>query len=93
MDYVPGGSSGAAVSVGGLECVHFGSDTGGLVRNPASFCGVVGYKPTYGLISRYGLTHTQTASNRLGLNKNSEDTVLVKHNGIDENDNTTIDNQ
>ena len=96
-DYVPGGSSGgSAVSVSALECIaSLGSDTGGSVRNPASFCSTVGYKPTYGLISRYGLISYANSIEQVGpLTRTVEDTAFLLNiiSGKDENDNTTIDN-
>ncbi|MGH1568236.1 MAG: Asp-tRNA(Asn)/Glu-tRNA(Gln) amidotransferase subunit GatA [Nitrosopumilus sp.] len=93
---VPGGSSGgSAVSVSAFECVaSLGSDTGGSVRNPASFCSAVGYKPTYGLISRYGLISYANSIEQIGpLTRTVKDTAFMLNliSGIDPNDNTTID--
>ena len=98
IDYVPGGSSGgSAVSVSAFECVaSLGSDTGGSVRNPASFCSVVGYKPTYGLISRYGLISYANSIEQIGpLTRTIKDTAFMLNliSGLDPNDNTTINNQ
>ncbi len=97
MDYVPGGSSGgSAVSVSAFECVaSLGSDTGGSVRNPASFCSTVGYKPTYGLISRYGLISYANSIEQIGpLTRTVEDAAFMLNliAGLDPNDNTTVDN-
>lgn len=97
-DYVPGGSSGgSAVSVSAFECVaSLGSDTGGSVRNPASFCSTVGYKPTYGLISRYGLISYANSIEQIGpLTRTVEDAAFMLNliSGQDSNDNTTVDNK
>ena len=97
-EYVPGGSSGgSAVSVSAFECVaSLGSDTGGSVRNPASFCSVVGYKPTYGLISRYGLISYSNSIEQIGpLTRTVKDTAFMLNiiSGLDPNDNTTMDNK
>ena len=98
VECVPGGSSGgSAVSVSALECVaSLGSDTGGSVRNPASFCSTVGYKPTYGLISRYGLISYANSIEQIGpLTRTVKDTAFMLNliAGLDLNDNTTIDNK
>jgi len=97
-EYVPGGSSGgSAVSVSAFECIaSLGSDTGGSVRNPASFCSVVGYKPTYGLISRYGLISYSNSIEQIGpLTRTVKDTAFMLNiiSGLDHNDNTTMDNK
>lgn len=97
LDYVPGGSSGGSgASVSAFECVaSLGSDTGGSVRNPASFCGVVGYKPTYGLISRFGLISYANSIEQIGpMTRTVKDTAFMLNiiSGQDQNDDTTIDN-
>ena len=94
-DRVPGGSSGgSAVSVSAAECVaSLGSDTGGSVRNPASFCSLVGYKPTYGLVSRYGLISYANSIEQIGpLTRTVSDAAFMLNiiSGRDPNDDTTI---